>query len=42
MVSLLSKSDIQALNIDTVERAIVFSSTVLRASLVGTDIISMT
>ena len=37
MVSLLSKSDIQALNIDTVERAIVFSSTVLRASLVGTD-----
>ncbi|MDJ0574602.1 MAG: hypothetical protein QNJ65_05490 [Xenococcaceae cyanobacterium MO_234.B1] len=37
MVSLLSKSDIQALNIDTVERAIVFSCTVLRASLVGTD-----
>ena len=37
MVSLLSKSDIQALNIDTVERAIVFASTVLRASLVGTD-----
>lgn len=37
MVILLDKSDIQALNIDTVERAIVFSSTVLRASLVGTD-----
>ena len=37
MVALISKSDIQALNIDTVERAIVFSATILRASLVGID-----
>lgn len=37
MVTLLSKSGILALNIDSVERAIIFSCTVLRASIVGLD-----
>ena len=37
MVTLLSRSEIQALNIDSVERAIIFACTVLRASIVGLD-----
>ncbi len=35
MVKLIPKSEIQALNIDTVERAIVFSTLALRAAIVG-------
>lgn len=37
MVTLLSKSEILALNIDSVERAIIFACTILRASIVGLD-----
>lgn len=37
MVSLLSKTEIQSLNIDTVEKALVFGALALRAALVGSD-----
>ena len=37
MVALLSKTQIESLNIDTVEKAIVFGSLALRAALVGND-----
>ena len=37
MVALLSKTEIQSLNIDTVEKALVFAALVLRAALVGED-----
>ncbi len=37
MVALLSKTTIQSLNVDTVEKALVFGALVLRAALVGSD-----
>ncbi len=37
MVALIPKSEIEALNIDTVERAIVFAALALRAAIVGAD-----
>lgn len=37
MVNLIDKSTIYSINIDTVERAIVFAVTVLRTSIVGVD-----
>ena len=37
MVALLTKTELQALNIDTVEKALVFSALVLRSALVGDD-----
>ena len=37
MVALIPKTEIEALNIDTVERAIVFAALALRAAIVGAD-----
>lgn len=37
MVALIPKVEIEALNIDTVERAIVFAALALRAAIVGSD-----
>lgn len=37
MVALIPKGEIEALNIDTVERAIVFAALALRAAIVGSD-----
>ncbi len=37
MVALILKAEIEALNIDTVERAIVFAALALRAAIVGAD-----
>ncbi len=37
MVALIPKAEIEALNIDTVERAIVFAGLALRAAIVGAD-----
>ncbi len=37
MVALIPKAEIEALNIDTVERAIVFAALALRAAIVGSD-----
>ena len=37
MVALLSKTEIQSLNVDTVEKALVFAALVLSAALVGSD-----
>lgn len=37
MVALISKSQIQDFNIDTVEKALIFGSFSLRSALVGSD-----
>ncbi len=37
MVALIPKAEIEALNIDTVERAIIFAALALRAAIVGAD-----